>query len=338
VTKPGLSELVLEPGLLSSARVVASVEANPPGAVDVRISGEHPFGLLPSAPSSIAPKLRVQGKVSSFPTALVDALAKQDGLIVDVLGPQLDAEIAGAWPSTDKESLQAKMHSQKAKVDLVAQAREMVLVGSGDQGLDASFGITPLFSKRVIGSLVPLLVDVQQASEQDRAALTLRSFQLPLNGDLRQLSGRVTLDLGAISYRFLPGIADAFSSSGKAAEETHIDPVIVQIEKGVARYDSLLLPIGGRKVAFKGSVDLVEKSYKLDAKVPLSLLGKSALKQIEQALSFVDANTEVPIRVRGSAGKPKISIDDDFVKEILKQSAGNALEDLLGGKKKKKND
>ncbi len=330
-----LDAVGIEPGKLVSAQMNGNVDATPPGTIDVRITGEHPFAFLPDAPATLKPAMHIKGKLAGVPTALVDALAAQDGLVLDVLGPSLAVDVAGSWPTVPGEAIQASLESSKAHVQMHAESKESLLVSNGEKGIDASLGLTPLFSQRVLGNLLPLMVDLKQADDSKRAAVTLRNFQVPLSGDLRQLNGQVTLDLGTISYRFLPGIVDKFSGGAKStASSTQFDPIAIQITKGVAHYDSLALPIAGKKMIFKGTFDLVTKTYKMSTKLPLAMLGKSALGALGKAADILGPDTEVPINITGTSSKPSFSIDDSFVEDALKKAAGNALGDLFGKKKK----
>ncbi|MBI5431502.1 MAG: hypothetical protein HZA52_01595 [Planctomycetes bacterium] len=336
-----LTGVELAPGKLVGAKVTGELEATPPGSLALSISGVHPFGLLDDRGGALKPKLVVDGEVKQIPTALVDALAAQDGLIVDVLGAGADVKLHGTWPPDGADALSAELHSPSADLKVQASAAGGVLTSTGEQGLDASMIVTPLFGQRVVGSLVPLIADIRQVEGSKRALLSGRKFSLPLSGDLRQLNGEITLDPGALEYRFLPGILELFSdSAAKGMSSAKLEPVNVQITKGVARYERLALPIGGKTYVFKGSFDLVERAYKLEVELPLSALGKSVTKSLEGAADFLDPETKIPIEIRGNSAKPKLRIADGFLTKVLEDAAGRALEkklkDLLDGDKDKK--
>lgn len=330
-----LAPVELDPGKLAVAKLTGSVAATPPGSIELAVTGDHPFGLLGDAPATLKPALHLKGRLASIPTALVDALAQQDGFVVDVAGPTLALDVAGSWPSAAGDALRVKLDTPKANATLEAKAQEheQLLVASGPAGLDAKVGVTPLFGKRVVGSLVPLMVDVQQADPAQRATVTLREFRLPLSGDLRQFDSDVLLDLGTLSFRFLPGVVDVLVSTGAGATARKIDPIAIQIRKGVARYDSIAIPVGGSKLVFKGSYDLVDQKLDMQTKVPLKWLGKSALAALGKAKSFLDENTEVPLDVRGTKDHPSVSIDKKFVEDALRKAAEDALGGLLRKKK-----
>ncbi|MCK6446786.1 MAG: hypothetical protein L6Q99_10375 [Planctomycetes bacterium] len=351
VTLRGLAvrDVEFAPGKLVGARVTGQLDATPPGSIELRASGEHPFGLLATADAAgnpsmgPKPKLVLDGDLKSIPTALVDALAAQDGLVVDVLGAGADVKLRGVWPPEGGDALSAEMHSSNADFKVAARAEDGVLKVTGEQALDASLIVTPLFGERVVGSLVPLLADVRQVPGSKRALLTGRNLALPLSGDLRQLSGEITFDPGALEYRFLPGLAEMFGDeAARAMSSAKLEPVQVKIDKGVARYERLAVPIGGQVYAFKGSFDIVERAYKLEVELPLAALGKSVKKSLEGAADFLDPATKIPLEIRGTTGKPKVRIAEGFLKKALEDAAERALEKKLKGlfddkdKKKKK--
>ncbi|MCE9593187.1 MAG: hypothetical protein K8S98_03240 [Planctomycetes bacterium] len=343
VTLRGLQLAGVEfaPGKLVGAKVSGQLDATPPGSLVLAVVGEHPFGLLDDRGGALKPKLTLDGDLKQIPTALVDALAAQDGLIVDVLGAGADVKLHGTWPPEGADALTAELHSPNADFKVQANAKDGVLTSSGEQGLDASMIVTPLFGQRVVGSLVPLIADVRQVEGSKRAVLSGRNFSLPMSGDLRQLNGEITFDPGALEYRFLPGLSELFGDgAAKGMSSAKLEPVHVQITKGVARYDRLVIPLGKNPIVFKGSFDLVDRAYKLETEIPLSMLGSSVAKQLEGAASFLEPDTKIPIEIRGNSAKPKIRIADSFLKKVLEDAAGRALgkglDDLLGGDKKKK--
>jgi hypothetical protein len=212
-------------------------------------------------------------------------------------------------------------------------ADRTIVIAKQDGGL-ASVNLGPLVSQRVIGSLVPMLVQVEKPSG-DPIVLAADQLSYPLDGDLSKLDALVRLDLGAISFDFLPGLGSMLGDLGgpKAAS---IAPISIPIEKGVARYDKLVIPIGGRDYAFSGSYSLVDQTMKLGTSIPLAALGKKVSSELEKVRGLLSPDLAVPIEIRGTWRKPRVGIADDFLKKVLKDAAGNQLEGFLkglGGKK-----
>ena len=112
----------------------------------------------------------------------------------------------------------------------------------------------------------------------------------------------------------------------------------VPIQKGVVRYEKLLLPIGGREFAFHGSYSLVDGSLLLGTQIPLEVLGSKVSSELDKARGVRDAKTLVPIEIRGTLSKPRFAVGQGFLDDVVKKALGGALEKGLEGllKKKKK--
>jgi hypothetical protein len=112
----------------------------------------------------------------------------------------------------------------------------------------------------------------------------------------------------------------------------------VPIQKGVASYEGLPVQIGGHACSFKGTFSLVDQTFKMETQLPLSVLGKGVSGELDGLRGLVDANTMVPIELRGTWKSPKVSVSDAFVKKLagdaLKKEGGSLLDGLLKKKKK----
>ena len=73
--------------------------------------------------------------------------------------------------------------------------------------------LTPLYTKRIVGALLPMAVGLAKPEGAPPAGLRVSNFDLPLDGDLRRLNADVHLDLNQVSYRVLPGFADLIASA-----------------------------------------------------------------------------------------------------------------------------
>ncbi|HUR27282.1 MAG TPA: hypothetical protein VM509_03795, partial [Planctomycetota bacterium] len=328
--------------------VTGHIEATPPGGIELHVVVEKPAGFVVEPPAvSPAPgsRARLDAKLTRFPSALLDLLAKQEGLLVDVLGPELEASVRGEYPDAGGEPLHAEMHSNLGDIALVSRIEKGVVISEGDQGLDAKVGLTPLFSKRIVGSLVPMLVEVKQDDASKRTLLTGRKLTLPMDGDLSKLSGDLVLDLGAVDYQLLPTLSQALSLTGKEFGEKNavIPPITIQIVDGVARYDRIPIKISGREVNFHGSANLVNKNFELAFAVPLEMLGSKVEAELERVRKYLDPKLEVPLEIYGSWKSPKLRLGKGFLEKAAKDALRGGLEgelekglgDLFGGGKKK---
>jgi hypothetical protein len=121
-----------------------------------------------------------------------------------------------------------------------------------------------------------------------------------------------------------------------AARSSNLPAIEVEIVDGVARYQRLPARIGGKDLSFSGSFDLVDGKLGLAADVPLSAFGKKVVKELEAARDYLPPDTLVPIELSGSWSAPKLRIKKQFLEDVVERAAKKALEDLFGGKDKKK--
>lgn len=334
----------LTPQAAARLRLGGKISGAKVSELDFSADIADPGAFVERAADAPLPALEVAGKVQGLPTALVDALAAQKGLLVDVLGPEMALSVDGTYPSTT-DPLRAEMTSPTTSVMLVAHLETQTLEARGTEGLDARLPLTPLFSERIVGKLVPLLVNATKPEGAPPVTMKVSAFSLPLDGDLRKLNATVALDLGEIGYELLPGLGQQLSGVGLGAlgrQSTKLPPLSIPIVKGVAGYDALPLSIRGKTYTFKGKYDLVTSEMTLASSVPLSLLGKSVAKELDKVRDYVDPNLLVPIEISGTWKSPKLGVGKKFLEDLLENAAGKALEgglrDLLGGKKKDKKD
>jgi hypothetical protein len=301
---------------------------------------------LPQIPASAA--VEISGDIQGLPTALVDALAAQQGLLVDVLGTEMNLKLSGAWPSGAGDPLRAQLTSSTASFSVEAGLDGTLLRSQEGTGIVAKLPLSPLFSERIVGKLVPLCVNASKAPGSPPVGLSVQQFQLPLDGDLRKLNALVELDLGEFSYDLLPGLSSTLAPLGlKSATQrtTKLDKLSLPIKDGVVSYDRLPISIEGREIAFRGAFDLATLEYDLSTTIPLEALGAKFSSELDKVRKYLDPKLQVPLQLKGTWKSPKLRISDDFTKKVLRDAAEKAagdalkggLQDLLGGGKKKDN-
>ncbi len=315
--------------------------SDPQGAeLSARLLGRERWSLL--ATGELAPTaatVDVEARAKRLGTALIDGFAASDGLLVDVLGPKLDAELVGTGVSKDSGELSAKLSSNLGTVDWKGRMADGKLVSQGEDKLDARVALTPLFSRRIVGNLVPLLIDVSRDDATKPVLLGVSDCSLPLDGDLSKLSATVNLDLGAVDYSLLPGLENWLGDKlGKRS--TTIDPLVLRITDGVVRYDGLPLKVEGHPYRFDGGFDLSSRKMNLATEVPLRNLGERASKELDRARKELnlDPNLAVPIEIGGTPLRPKFDLRSGFLGSLVEDAAGGllrkGLEKLFGDKKK----
>jgi hypothetical protein len=301
---------------------------------------------LPQIPASAA--VEISGDIQGLPTALVDALAAQEGLLVDVLGPEMNLKLSGAWPSGAGDPLRAQLTSSTASFSVEASLDGTLLRSQEGTGIVAKLPLSPLFSERIVGKLVPLCVNASKAPGSPPVGLSVQQFELPLDGDLRKLNALVELDLGEFSYDLLPGLSSTLAPLGlKSATQrtTKLDKLSLPIKDGVVSYDRLPISIEGHDIAFRGAFDLATLEYDLSTTIPLEALGAKFSSELDKVRKYLDPKLQVPLQLKGTWKSPKLRISDDFTKKVLRDAAEKAagdalkggLQDLLGGGKKKDN-
>jgi hypothetical protein len=318
----GISALL---GGASDGRLEASVRLPDPAAL-ARLSTD---GL---------PAVDADAKVVGLSTAALDAWTGRAGLVQDLLGERLDLELSARGASAKGGTLTAKLTSPLASATLSGNLAEGLVFAPDDQRTELAFALTPLSSKRVVGSLVPMFVQVASADPSSRAALTLSKFKLPLDGDLSKLDGTIALDLGNVDFGFLPGIAELFGPA-LSKKGQRLGPYSLSIQGGVVSYQRLSIDIGGKPIAFSGSCNLAKSEFALEVGIPLAYAGKSVAAQLDKYKQFLSQDLEIPLTIKGAWTKPKIGIQDGFIEKLAEDALkgalkGGLLDGLLGGKKK----
>jgi hypothetical protein len=184
-----------------------------------------------------------------------------------------------------------------------------------------------------------MLVGLSKPEGTSPSVFNVRSFALPLDGDLAKLSGRIRIDLGEVDYDLLPGMDGLVSrlSGGEAgrAEQKRgrasPRPFELVVDKGVVRADALPLTIGGNELAFKGRYDLTEQRFNLTTELPLRLLGRGFESKLDAVRDYVDPNTVVPIELKGTFTSPRIRLGEGFLESVAGDAAKQALDKGLSG-------
>lgn len=324
---------------LPFARVDAELAGAPPGVIQADVRALDPLKSL-AEPDGLA-KFRVACDVQArgIPTALVDALAGQDGLLVEALGPRLELTLKSASLSQTEGAIVADLVSDLHSVHCEGVMEQGHFRIVKQDGLVAHVGLGPIVNQKVVGKLVPMLVNLKKPDGSAPALIALSAFDFPLDGNLRGLDADVRIDLGEVTYALLPGLETYFGNAVDL-KPTKLRALDVPIRKGVASYRDLSIPISGHNVSFSGSFDLVDLTMKFDTSLPLKLLGKKANAELERVREYVDPELAVPIEIRGTYKSPKLALGEGFLKKVLADAAKGGLGDLLDGllKKKKKKD
>ncbi len=284
--------------------------------------------------------LNARGAMPSVPTALVDVLAKKDGLLVEALGPVIELNlVAERYPLMGKPiagvapgllDLQAK--SARANASVKGNISDAVLVC--DQPVSANLlEISAALAGRVVKGL-PLLGTFEKMREDRPASITATGLRVPLSNDLSKLGGVVVIDPGQLRF----GAGSEFTkllnlakikTSGVAGQR--LEPLTITVTDGVATYPKWRVPLGEFSMETEGTVDLVNRRVDVVTWIPLGALADEAaglfntgaggkLNQIlGDAVPVLDAASMLPFRTKGSMDDPETGPDLElFGKTFIK--------------------
>jgi len=290
----------------------------------------------------------------AVPTALVDALARQNGLLLEALGPTMTLRASAESLSREGGSLRAHATAPRAEARIIGDVSNGVFVSS--EPVTATIHeITPELSRQMMEAIFPLLTRMEKRRADGPAVATVSNLRLPTrkeidsNGDgapdkpdLRKLNADIRIELGRMSYTtndLFSGVLRATKNKTEGQLFNRFPPIDIRVRDGVAQYDRTSFPIGEFTVETRGKVDLAKREMDLIVYIPLIGLADEAIGVFRAAPGFNDA-APVPFRMKGPIGKAvPVPAPDLMLKEAIKapgkilEDVGKGLEDLF----KKKN-
>ena len=283
------------------------------------------------------------------PTALVDALAQQNGLLVDILGNEVTASVRALNLRAPDEALEGyievKAESPRARAEVRGQIGDQVLALSSMEVLRIS-EVSPALAGRFTTGL-PLVSGFEKRPSDEPATVTVTNLRLPLDGNLANLSGVITIDPG-IGRVFM---GELFSSLLRLEREHAVGrglPALrLSADAGVVSYDTFVLPLGEFRFESSGRVDLVRQQVDVTTWVPLGALTEetagafntSLTSRLGGTLGGLSRETMMPFRTRGSLTNPSTAPDvETFIQtapdrlgpEVLERGLQRLLEGNTG--------
>ena len=306
-------------------------------SVQLEVADLSPLVQDPPTP----PVVLITARAEELSTLMVDLLAEGDGLLVEMLGSQVSLRVDGQYPARG-QAFEIELESSAANLEFEGTLQDGVIVAGEDQQLTATAPLGPLFSSRVVGKLVPLLVGITKAPDAAPVLMRVERFSLPLDGDLSKLNCDVRLELGAVSYQLLPGFQGVLErgTGGDSRRRTsHIDPLNITVRGGLVTYDKTPLKIDGVEVLVGGTFDLLSGTLQMTTLVPLKNLGRGVGRELEKARDFLDPALAIPIEIGGSITRPTIKLGKSFLDTVLPGTVrgviSGGLKDLFGRNKQK---
>ncbi len=335
-------DLNLEPQTGLVAKLSSDLEPQGSLEADLRLGAPALAALLAG---EMARGIELDAKAQNIPTALLDAFARQDGLLVDVLGPTLGGSLAarelalgaaasagGEASALDGARLEARLESDLGRVDFQGQLVGMRLVATGEEGLTASARLSPLLSSRIVGPLLPLLVALEQPPGAGPVRIVVRDLSVPLEARPGEIDARVRLELGDIRAQLLPSLASHLPAAAELQPKLHsLIPIDVRIRAGVASYEKLPIVLDGKRIDLAGTFNLVSGQLDLRTELPLRHLGGEVREALRSVSGFVSPDLAVPVALVGTLSRPRLRLSDGFVEGLLRDAARKGVEERLEG-------
>lgn len=313
----------------------------PPASGSVRFAGGL-YGVCDDAGRQTFDGARITatGKAPGFNTAVLDALAGQDGLLLELLGPHvsLDVDLGGFSRETGKIGVKAV--STRANAMLKGTVQHGVLVASEPATAELN-EVTRELGARLSKGL-PLIGVFEKRPEDGPATLKATGLRVPFNHDLTQFDADFLFDFGTARFQASGAFASILkvvgaNSAGEVGRK--LAPLNIMVRSGVFSYDRYTLPLGEFTVQTQGKVDLVNQRIDFITYIPLGALTDEASGLFSTGLGsllggsipMLEQATMVPWRTRGPMDNPTTTPEVGLFLKNAGQSLLTPGADLIQG-------
>ncbi|MFN0132355.1 MAG: hypothetical protein ACKVW3_07490 [Phycisphaerales bacterium] len=294
--------------------------------------------------------LSLTGDAFGLPTALIDALAKQNNLLNEALGPTMNLRVKTEGASAKSGRIDAYALSPRAEATIKGTIQGGRFIA--DTPAEVSLReITPNLGGMLVEGL-PIIGKFEKRRDDGPATVRASDLSIPIDNDLRKLNGVVVIDIKQARFETSNVFGKLVKFAGQRTEGTvgrRLDPLTVTFKDGVATYARYKLKLGEFTVDTQGTVDLVNRNLDIVTFLPFGALTDEAAGSLNTGLGrmlgglvpALEQATMVPFRTKGSFDSPATAPDMDlFFKEagrsLLRpgQIIQGGLEDLfknLGG-------
>ena len=273
-----------------------------------------------------------------IPTALIDVLAGQRGLLVAGIGDtvRVSAQADNVTADRTQGKLTATVQALRAEAAAFGRFENGALVlgdGAASRTNITLSEITPELSRRVFEPLFPLLRNFEKSRTEQPTMITVTSagLSIPTDGDLTKLNGNINLNLGSVRFEAGDLLSAALSATANRTAGQlgqSVPPVLVRFNAGVATYDTVDIPFGDFTLRTRGTIDLVNRQMDVLVLLPLDFIGGD-FKRAAQQFPLLNQLAAVPLRARGEIGKAKLELDPNAIEEIIPGALERNLNDLL---------
>lgn len=275
-----------------------------------------------------AARLTATGELPVVPTALVDVLANQGGLLVDALGPVVNVSVKADRFGKSGGTLDATLRSERATAVLRGDVADGAFrtVAATPVSIDV-LEITEALSKRFVSGL-PMVASVKKSRTEAPAMVTAANLKAPLDGNIAGLDADIRIDPGELTYTLSPEFSTLISAVNNKPQGVlgrKLQPLEIQMRQGVATYKRWTLPLGEFSVQTEGVVNLVTRELDVVTYIPFGALAEEISGDLKRSLGAAPIAADllsramVPIRTKGTFDRKSTKIDGEaFTKDLLK--------------------
>jgi len=278
-------------------------------------------------------KLQLNAKADNMPTAVADAVANMQGLLVAALGPQMNASFVADDFSLSFSSgqLDGRLDATNGWMEALVRGRAHSLRSTKTKPIKAELNITGPLRERLLQKIHPILADIRTTEHPLRVSMPYAV--LPTDGDISKLKADISIDVGKVEFDSGSTTLKVLSFVDK--KESHqtipgeIEPISARIRNGIVKYEKFSVHIDQYTMNYFGEINLVKNTVDLHTEVPLKALG-----DVFPELNAYADKINVPLVTRGKFGDLKTQIDPKFDVGKAAADAGfkGSLDQLLKGK------
>jgi hypothetical protein len=310
----------------------------------------------------------LEGGLAPIPTAVIDGLARQDGLLVDLLGPTIDFGVDARDFGRAGGRIAIGAVAPHARAQIEGVVADGLFVIDPEASLVEATRITPQATAR-LRKAIPPLATLEKRPEDEPARIVFDSpIAVPMDGNLDRLSGRFTIDVGTARYAttdFFQRVLAVAQQKSAGEIGRRIPPLKVTMADGLVSYDPFPLPLGEFRIETRGFINLSSKPRQIREGggaplapghmevltfIPAGAFAAEAIPGLANIpLPIVGNLARLPVRTSGLIASPKTDIAADLVGReavntllepgrIIQEGAGGLLDDLLGGRRRKRDE
>ncbi len=290
--------------------------------------------------------VNLDADLAAFPTAVIDSLAHQKGVLSELLGPTVDVRATGTNVSMGggdmrkaSGELRVTVGSPRASAEINGDIRDGAFVQTGPINARLTM-ISPELVRMLAGAL-PVVETIEKRAGDNPGTGEAKGFTVPVDGDLTKLNGDLTIDPGVARFTTKSIFGDlikAFGGKTEGALGQRIEPFKVHADHGVLTYERFRLPAGQFSVETRGTVDLVRRQIDVVTYAPAGALTEKALgslmEQVPAQLRGLLQEASVPFVTRGPLDNYSTTPDLGLlVKELgerVIKEPGKIIGDVLG--------